>query len=64
MFYIPGELLYVIDKSNLESMTKEQIVLSHTAGKHVCRIHGQDVHVMNKNDLQRLVRQELGVSDE
>jgi len=61
---IPGELLYVIDKSNLESMTKEQIVLSHTAGKHVCRIRGQDVHVMNKNDLQRLVRQELGVGNE
>ena len=59
---IPGTLLYTVDKSNLLSMTQDQIVVATYDEFNICRVAEQDVHVMNKNDLQALVKQELGIS--
>jgi hypothetical protein len=61
---IPGTLLYTVDKSYLLSMTADEIIVATHDELNVCRVQNQDVHVMNKNHLQRLVKQELGVNDE
>ena len=61
---IPGTLLYTLDTSYLLSMTLDEIVVASADFLNVCRVQKQDVHAMNKNNLQRLVKQELGVDHE
>jgi hypothetical protein len=55
---LPWTLIHVTDTVNIHSMTDNSITLyNELAG--VRRVHGHDIHVMNKFDLVSLAKKEL-----
>lgn len=59
---MPWSLMYATDADTLHSINDNEIIMSSIHPTEICKIKNRDMHLMNKNQLEKFVYHELGLS--